>query len=180
MTTTSGVFVVFVASAPLLVRCTNVDCYGTLGPVTGSPEDFTTAPGERDGYSVLAPVSCEAGDVDFLQVTGQGTRHLVEGWLDVGCDPPPDARRYDATEASFSCFVKELRATVTRAGVKVLDAGRFCVWKSGSIQIDDWRQADLTVRLLAEQIVKWDLDDSFSVLVRGVALPVPHVCTEDD
>lgn len=187
MTTTSGVSAALLASALVLAGCTTSECYGRFGPVAGSLEDVTTGPGERYGCTVLEPVVCpldydEAGEevVNLLIVKGKGTRHFVEYWRDKGCEPSPDAFRYEDTEASSSCFGNEVRSTVARAGVRVVDVGGFCVWQPNAIWIDDWRKADRTVRLLAEELVTWNLGDSFGVLVRGTPVPSPAWCTAND
>jgi hypothetical protein len=140
------------------------DCPRSTGysEVRGTPADFVTAPGPRDGYEIVAPTECtsEAGQTArVVEVKGTGWRTLARG----GCTTAPDSDEDCATlDPAFvqARFVNQLRGQQISA-----QPPWECAGGRYGVLIDDWAAADAAVSIVATAAAEWELSGSVVVVV---------------
>lgn len=150
-------------------------------PVKGEPAAFTLAGQTVGGVAVSAPKSCKEGA--YIALDGDGPRKLVLA-RDVGhqipecAQPPDDAQACPNVQVDY--FAKAVAQRLREADIEVLGAGLGpCGDIDGSYDewnfafgVNDWAQADAAVRIVAEEMRRWQIGNRVGVAVQAIPCAV--------
>ncbi|HEY2407248.1 MAG TPA: hypothetical protein VGI10_14660 [Polyangiaceae bacterium] len=145
----------------------------------GDPQQMTIAPGASEGPSVTAPQLC--GDTGwsagaYIKVHGHGARHFNYTHTRGACDAPeadPGACPTVSILAFAGAVIVALRA---RLGASHADGlglgvcgnfnGPLSQWNISS-RVHDWRFVDEALRVIDEELRRWNLGDDYGLSISG-------------
>lgn len=140
-----------------------------------------TPVGASEGPRIDAPISCDADGervapgVRMIRVHGSGTRALADGTGAAMPEPCrlPNSDRTLCPEVPAAALYEALFATLREhEGIAFgiggcFDSGRSTLGRMAAV-VHDWRDADAAIRIVSDELTRWDVRDSFWVSVEPV------------
>jgi hypothetical protein len=150
-------------------------------PPEGQPGAFTLAAQTLNGVTVAPAQECPEGH--YIELEGPGERQLVLRreltGADLACANSPAA--VECPKIQVDSFAN---AAIARLADQDIPSGGFGLGPCGkanqgydewnfSIAITDWTKADDAVRIVAHEMVEWNVGNSIGVAVRPRICAVP-------
>lgn len=150
-------------------------------PPTGKPGAFTLAGSDLEGVVIAPAQECPGGH--YIRLDGSGERQLVLrrelSGADIACANDPSAMecpkiQVDAFANAAAARLADEKIVATGFGLGPCgDADQGYDEWNFSIAITNWRKADDAARLVAREMVEWNVGNRFGVAVR------PKTCAVD-
>jgi hypothetical protein len=127
-----------------------------------------------EAIAVLAGFNAEGGTKNFNFGTRRSESSLHQ-FTACKTPPGPETTAAECPEINFDAFNWAVYARLHERGIADAEVGMGVCGKVNGVANDfrmsasvhDWKQADLATTVVAEELARWGLGDSFGVSIRG-------------